>query len=201
MHRDGRDHWQWSLPIGIALLAVILQWSVGAEWLRLDREHFLTEPWRLLGAHFVHLGWVHLGLNLAGLALLWALLGDTLRSVWWALGVVVLALGVSAGLLWCSPGVGWYVGFSGVLHGLFAAGAVANLQRMTTLALAVLGILFVKLAAEWMGEGDPLAAAWINGAVIVDAHLYGVIVGLVYGAILLALAMRSSTARGSPPSP
>ncbi|TVP84624.1 MAG: rhombosortase [Thioalkalivibrio sp.] len=197
MHRDGRDLWQWSLPIGIALLAVILQWSAGAEWLRLDREHILSEPWRLLGAHFVHLGWAHLGLNLAGLALLWALLGDTLRPLWWASGVVIVALGVSLGLLYGSPAVGWYVGFSGVLHGLFAAGAVANLRRMTTLALAVLAILFVKLAAEWMGEGDPLAAAWIGGAVIVDAHLYGVIAGLVYGAILLAFFARSSSVRGA----
>jgi hypothetical protein len=100
---------------------------------------------------------------------------------------VVLALGVSVGLLCCSPAVGWYVGFSGVLHGLFAAGAVANLRRMPPLALAVLGILFVKLAFERISDGDPLTTELIGGAVIGDSHLYGVLLGLGYGAFLYRL--------------
>lgn len=186
---------QWSVPLVVALLASILQWMVGPEWLRLDRELAWIEPWRLLGAHFVHLGWVHLGLNLAGLVLLWLLLGDTLRPLPWASGVVVLALGVSAGLLCCSPTVGWYVGFSGVLHGLFAAGAVANLRRLTPLALGILGVLFGKLMVERMGAGDPLTAALIGGAVIVDAHLHGVLLGLGYGAFLLVAVSRSAATR------
>jgi rhomboid family GlyGly-CTERM serine protease len=177
----------WSVPLAIALLAVILQWTGGSEWLRLERGQAWAEPWRLLGAHFVHLGWNHLWLNLAGLVVLWLLLGDTLRPLWWVSGVVVLALGVSVGLLCCSPAVGWYVGFSGVLHGLFAAGAVANLRRMPPLALAVLGILFVKLAFERISDGDPLTTELIGGAVIGDSHLYGVLLGLGYGAFLYRL--------------
>lgn len=191
----GAEHLRhWSLPLAIALLAVTLQSIGGQEWLRLEREQAWAEPWRLFGAHFVHLGWNHLGLNLAGLVLLWLLLGDTLRPLGWALGVVVLALGVSIGLLCCSPAVGWYVGFSGVLHGLFAAAAVVSLRRLTPLALAILVVLVVKLLAEQLGAGDPLTAELIGGAVIVDAHLYGVLLGLGYGVflLLLVLAPRSS---------
>ncbi len=191
----GAEHLRhWSLPLAIALLAVTLQSIGGQEWLRLEREQAWAEPWRLFGAHFVHVGWNHLGLNLAGLVLLWLLLGDTLRPLGWALGVVVLALGVSIGLLCCSPAVGWYVGFSGVLHGLFAAAAVVSLRRLTPLALAILVVLVVKLLAEQLGAGDPLTAELIGGAVIVDAHLYGVLLGLGYGVflLLLVLAPRSS---------
>jgi len=192
--RLGAQHLRhWSVPLAIALLAVILQWAGGQEWLRLEREQAWAEPWRLFGAHFVHLGWNHLGLNVAGLVLLWLLLGDTVRPLGWVLGVVAMALGVSVGLLCCSPAVGWYVGFSGVLHGLFAAGAVANLRRLTPLALAILGVLLVKLLAEQIGVGDPLTAELIGGAVIVDAHLYGVLLGLVYGVVLLVLSSRFST--------
>ena len=192
--RLGAQHLRhWSVPLAIALLAVILQWAGGQEWLRLEREQAWAEPWRLFGAHFVHLGWNHLGLNVAGLVLLWLLLGDTVRPLGWVLGVVAMALGVSVGLLCCSPAVGWYVGFSGVLHGMFAAGAVANLRRLTPLALAILGVLLVKLLAEQIGVGDPLTAELIGGAVIVDAHLYGVLLGLVYGVVLLVLSSRFST--------
>lgn len=175
----------WLVPLTITLLSVMLQWIGGPEWLRLERDPVWDEPWRLLGAHFVHLGWTHLGLNLAGLLLLWLLFGDTLRPLRWSAGVTILALGVSLGLLCCSPAVGWYVGFSGVLHGLFAAGAVANLRHQTLLALSVLGALFVKVVFEQMGKGDPVTAGLIGGAVIVDAHLYGVLLGLGYGSVLL----------------
>lgn len=183
----------WSVPLALALLAVILQWMGGQEWLRLEREQAWAEPWRLLGAHFVHLGWNHLGLNLAALALLWLLVGDARRRLDWAFAVLVVALGVSIGLLCCSPAVGWYVGLSGVLHGLFAAGAVANLRRLPVFALAIIGFLVAKLLVEQMGQGDMLTAQLIGGAVVVDAHLYGVLLGIGWGLILLPFSMHSST--------
>lgn len=171
-----------SVPLLIAGLAVILQITAGPLPLRLDSTLVHVEPWRLLSAHFVHLGWVHLGLNLAGLGLLWLLLGDTLKPLWWVSGVVALALGITLGLLLFSPTVTWYVGFSGVLHGLFAAAAIANLRRRTPLALAILGVLFFKLLVELTGEGGHLTAELIGGAVIMDAHLHGILLGLCYGA-------------------
>lgn len=185
MRLEGQHLRHWVVPLLVALLAVNLQWAGGSEWLRLDRGVAWVEPWRLLGAHFVHLGWTHLWLNLAGLAVLWLLLGDTLRPLEWVAGAVLLALGVSIGLLCCSPSVEWYVGFSGVLHGLFAAGAVANLRRMTPLALGLLAVLLGKLIFDGLGEGDLSTAALIGGAVITDAHLYGVLAGVGYGAVLL----------------
>ena len=184
---------RWSVPIVVALLAVVLQWAAGFEWLRLERGLAWIEPWRLFGAHFVHLGWTHLWLNLTGLAVLWLLLGDTLRPLAWGAAVVILAFGVSVVLLSCSPTVGWYVGFSGVLHGLFAAGAVANVFRETRLALVLLAGLLLKLVIERVGQDDLTTASLIGGTVIVDSHLYGVLVGLSYGAVLLVISSRPAT--------
>lgn len=176
----------------IALVAVILQVTAEPRSLRLESSLAFAEPWRLLSAHFVHLGWIHLWLNLGGLALLWLLLGDTLKPLWWASGVFVLAFGVSLALLGCSPSVGWYVGFSGVLHGLFVAGAIANLSRLTPLALSILALLLGKLVVEWAAEGDPITSGLIGGAVIADAHLYGVSLGAGYGVLSFAPLFRAS---------
>ena len=181
----------WTVPLLIVFVAVILQITAGPHLLRLESSLAFAEPWRLLSAHFVHLGWVHLWLNLAGLALLWLLLGDTLKSLWWGSGVFVLAFGVSLALLICSPAVEWYVGFSGVLHGLFVAGAIANLSRMTPLALSILAVLFVKLIVEWIAWEDPVTEGLIGAAVIVDAHVYGVLLGAGYGALSFAPFLRS----------
>lgn len=181
----------WTVPLLIVFVAVILQITAGPYALRLESSLVFAEPWRLLSAHFVHLGWIHLWLNLAGLALLWLLLGDTLKPLWWGSGVLVLAFGVSLALLSCSPSVEWYVGLSGVLHGLCVAGAIANLRRLTPLALSILAVLFVKLVVEWVAEGDPITAGLIGGAVIVDAHVYGVLLGAGYGAMSFAPFLRS----------
>lgn len=195
MHSAGRILRPWALPIVVALVAVTLQVTNGSEWLRLERGTALAEPWRLLGAHFVHLGWVHLWMNLAGLAVLWMLLGDTIRPALWASGVLFIALGVSLGLLCCSPAVTWYVGLSGVLHGLFVAGAVANIRRLPALGAVLLIALTGKLVLEQGAGGDSLTQGLIGDAVIVDAHLYGAVAGVCYGVLLLAVASRSSRHR------
>jgi rhomboid family GlyGly-CTERM serine protease len=192
MHSAGRIIRPWALPIVVALVALILQMTNGSEWLRLERGSALVEPWRLLGAHFVHLGWIHLWMNLAGLAVLWMLLGDTIRPALWASGVLFIALGVSLGLLCCSPTVTWYVGFSGVLHGLFAAGAVANIRRLPALGSALVIALTAKLILEQVGEGDTLTQGLIGDAVIVDAHLYGAVAGVCYGVFLLVMSSGST---------
>lgn len=195
MQSAGRVIRQWALPIGAALVAVVLQVTNGSEWVRLERGTALVEPWRLFGAHFVHLGWIHLWMNLAGLAVLWMLLGDTIRPALWASGVLCIALGVSLGLLCCSPAVTWYVGFSGVLHGLFAAGAVANIRRLPALGAALLVALTAKLVLEQVAGEDTLTQGLIGGAVIVDAHLYGAVAGVCYGVLLLVMSSGPSRDR------
>lgn len=195
MRLGSEDLRHWLVPAVIALVAVVLQWVIGPEWLRLDREQAWSEPWRLFAAHFVHLGWVHLGLNLTGLLLLWLLLGDMLRPLWWVAGIAFMAVGVSLALLWCSPAVGWYVGFSGVLHGLFVAGAIANLRHLPGLAVPILVVLSLKLLVERIWQGGFRITELIGGNVIVDAHLYGALLGLCVGGLSLVASSRTLSLR------
>lgn len=177
-----RRHGPWLLT-GLAAGAVALVPGL-APLLRYEREAVLAgEAWRLLTAHLVHLGPVHLGLNLVGLAFIGALF----RRYWHARemgGVMLLAaLGTTGGLLLFAPGVAWYVGLSGVLHGLFAAGAVLAWRGGRRTALPLLGLLAGKLALEQGGGAG--AVPWLEGTVIVEAHLYGALAGVI-GALWLA---------------
>jgi rhomboid family GlyGly-CTERM serine protease len=178
---------RWALPIALAAVAVALQVTGGPEGWRLERAVVLAEPWRLVTGHLVHLGWGHLLMNLAGLAVVWALLGPAMTPGRWAATVLACGAGVSLGLLLLSPQVPWYAGFSGILHGLIAAGALAGFRRLPGICGVLLGLLAVKLTVEqFLGPGEGTARL-IGGNVIVDAHLYGALAGLACGGLLILL--------------
>jgi rhomboid family GlyGly-CTERM serine protease len=126
-------------------------------------------------------------MNLLALALLWALLGETLTLAAWSLLLLSCALFDGLGLLLFNPAVEWYVGLSGVLHGLFLAGALAGLASGRRDALLLFVALVVKLAWEQLAGPLPGSAAAAGGPVVVDAHLYGAIAGTATVALMLGL--------------
>lgn len=184
---NGSNPSHWLLPLGIAAAALLLQLSGQIPALRLERDLVLQEPWRLFTGHLIHLSWPHLVMNMAGLAVVWALLSPAMGLRNWMATILVTGAGATAGLLLFSPQVAWYAGFSGILHGMLATGAAAGLKRKPGLCGALLALLALKLVVEQLGGHDPGTARAIGHAVIVDAHLYGAITGLALGA---ALAVR-----------
>ena len=146
------------------------------------------ELWRLVTGEVVHLGWVHLARDLAGLFLIWALVGDSLDDCsWlWVLGTSGLAVGL--GLLVFSPEIYWYVGISGVLFGLFCAGALCQLPQRPIFA----GVLLLGMATvvAWtLSTGAlPSETAGLGGRVVPQAHLYGALGGAA--AILVRTVLR-----------
>jgi len=180
---------QWLLPGAVLILAVLLlfggEWL--REWLRFDRQAILNgEIWRLLSGHIVHLGWPHFALNGAGLALVWFLVGDSYDTRGWGLVCLLSILTMDAGLWVFDPDLQWYVGLSGLLHGLLAAGLVARLGKQDKEAIALLLLLLAKLAWEQLNGPLPGSEATAGGNVVVDSHLFGAI-----GGVLAAIGLRN----------
>jgi rhomboid family GlyGly-CTERM serine protease len=174
--------------------ALILAAALGGEAARAagryERAAVLHgEIWRLVTGHFVHLGWSHTLLNLAGLVLVWMLCASGLRG-WRGAGALLASIAtIDAGFLLLEPQLQWYVGFSGVLHGLFAAGVVAAVRARESGAWILAALLAGKLVFEQLVGPVPLTERVAGGAVIESAHLYGAIGGLLAGA--LAMRMRA----------
>jgi rhomboid family GlyGly-CTERM serine protease len=168
-------------------LALLLLPAVGGEaWrvaCRYDRVALQAgEWWRLLSAHAVHLGRQHLLYNAAGFTLLWLMFARSWRPAQW-LGIVLLTmLSIDAGLWLLSPEVQWYVGASGVLHGVWAAGAWSEWRGRRALHWLPALLLAAKLISEqWQGE-----SLIVGGMpVVLAAHLYG-----AAGGVLLPLWWR-----------
>ena len=174
-------HW----PLLSVLLPCLLLAALGEParaWLRYDRtaiEH--GQFWRLFSGNFVHLGAGHLLEDMAGLVLLWLLFEDVL--VGWRMPALVCA-GASAvglGLFLGDPQVGWYVGISGALDTLWAAGALSLIRRRDRFGSMLAAVLVAKLTYEQCFGALPFSTVSTGGAVIVDAHLYGAVAGALIG--------------------
>ncbi|MCH9693711.1 MAG: rhombosortase, partial [Gammaproteobacteria bacterium] len=183
---------KWWLPLALIAiaLAAALAGELGRDWLRYDRIWIAQgEGWRFLSAHIVHLGWSHLLLNALGLLLVWYLVGANLSSRRWLSIMLIVILCIDAGLWWLNPGLLWYVGLSGLLHGMLVAGLAASLPRLSA-ENAVLGLLLL-LKLGWEQFGGPLPGSEVSsgGPVVVDAHLYGAVGGAV-GAFLTIIRVQ-----------
>ena len=184
----------WLVPGIVLLVALALMSSgeSGREWLRFDRGGIAAgEVWRLLTGHFVHLGTSHTLLNLAGLVLVWILVGTTFTWQQWLYVMAGSVAAIDLGLWFGSPQLEWYVGLSGLLHGMLAAGIVAGLSDRSFEALVLAIVVAVKLGWEQLAGPLPGSEATSGGAVIVDAHLYGVIGGAAVAAAIIRVRGRA----------
>jgi rhomboid family GlyGly-CTERM serine protease len=172
---------------GLALAALLVLLPVlGAESLKLawryEREAIAAgQWWRFVTCHLVHLDATHALLNAVGLALLWSLFARAYS--WWqwglALGASMSAIGI--GFWYFSTQLQWYVGASGVLHGVFACGCIALLRQRDPIGFIAAIIFAGKLLYEqWQGP-LPYESADL---VVTVAHLYGAIGGVAMGVLL-----------------
>ena len=174
----------WSAVAIVAALVVVigLAGDATADRLAFERTGIAAgEYWRLLSAHFVHLGHLHLLLNLGGLLLIAYLVGTALTRAEWLLALFFACITISVGLWVLQPDLERYVGLSGALHALLAAGLVATIGRWQLDLWIVASALAAKLLLEQLVGPLPVSESISGGNVIVDAHLYGAISGCISG--------------------
>ncbi len=173
------------IPVIIALVSLGLQVADLVPQFRYSRS--LIEQghwWLLITGNLVHLGWGHLVLNLAGLAMVWWFFIDDLKAWEWLLVLPISGLFVTLGLYLFDVHLIWYVGLSGLLHGLFVAGGIRLLSKELGFAVVLLSVLAGKLAYEQFFGSLPGTSEMSGGPVVVNSHFYGAIGGVVSGLLI-----------------
>jgi rhomboid family GlyGly-CTERM serine protease len=178
------DGWRGPLLLlaGLLLCLPTLFGEPARRLLRYDRAGLAAgQWWRLLSGHLVHLDLHHALLNSVGLALMWALFERDYTPLKWLAIIAGSIAAIDAGLWLRDSTVLWYVGSSGALHGVMAAGTLAHLRNRERDGVILAGVLALKLLYEQSVGALPLSG---NDPVVVDAHLYGVLGGLAVAAFL-----------------
>lgn len=143
-------------------------------------------------AQFTHLGWAHLGLNLAGLTLLAWGFSSQRSSLEWVFIQAVSLVWVAVYLTYIER-LDWYCGLSGALHFQFTACLALALQRSprnfkTAWPLCAMALgLIAKLALEWNSGHN--TDSLVGGPIAFEAHRGGALGGLAAGVLLIALSL------------
>lgn len=175
-----------SLIVGIA--CIVFQVADMVELLRFSREQINDgQWWRLLTGNLVHLGYAHLLLNLAGLAVISLLLAPAMHTWQWSIVALASMLGVGTGLLLFDPQLNWYVGLSGVLYGLLLGGAIAEFRNQRIIATILIIYTVGKIIWEQIYGAVESSEKITGGNVIVNAHLYGMVCGGLTALLLLLI--------------
>ena len=205
---DGRAKFEWwVLPVLLGVICATLhllaagdvRWHDALDYRRVGIAD--GQWWRLVTGHLMHVNATHAALDVAGLLLVAWIFAREVDGKRQALALLIGAALVDVGLWFFHPEVERYVGLSGALHALFAAGAmgwllsgsssrpasshptaarpVATLRLRRVWGAALLIGLVAKLVLENAGD-----AFWLHAAsfdVVTAAHRWGSAGGALYG--------------------
>lgn len=181
----------WSLPVGIVLLCAGLALLDGQNQSVLPYNRSALESgevWRAFTGHFIHLGWSHYILNMSGLLAVWFVYGSVMRNRAWLTCFISLAVMISTAFYIFNPDLTQYVGLSGVLYGVLTIAALnvlfdKNIRDQSKFfyfgSLIVLAYVVFRISYEQIYGQIDFSTKATGGNVIVDAHLYGLIFGVI----------------------
>ena len=174
-----RYHSSHVIWLSLFLLSFLLQAMDWVSSWRFNRE--LVEQgdiWLLFSGHVVHLNWSHWLLNMAGLAIVAFFFSAHASARQWLLVIIVSSCVIDIGVWWWLTDIRFYVGLSGVLHGLFLYGALREIRFYPVSGYVLVTVLFVKLAWEFFNGALPGSEEMAGGRVLTEAHLLGAVGGV-----------------------
>jgi rhomboid family GlyGly-CTERM serine protease len=187
----------WRFVAMLISLMAMLQ-AIGPEYFRYERDWNSTgEIWRIVTAHWVHVSWLHLLLNGFGLVICVSLTNPGWSIRRWLTISIIVALGVSLMLTFFNPEVSDYAGYSGVLYGLYVLAAISLFSGDRLVAGLVIAAIVIKVFMEQFNLYDFNTGKLIGAHVVVDAHLYGLLMAIAIALIWATYTMNHGPNRHS----
>ena len=171
------SHILWFILFLVSFSLQALEWVDGWRFNRALVEQ--GKVWLLFSGHIVHLNWSHWLLNMAGLAIVAFFFSAHATVKQWFMVLLISSSVISAGLWWGMPEIHYYVGLSGVLHGLFLYGALREIRFYPASGYVLLTVLIAKLVWEFFNGALPGSEDMAGGRVLTEAHLLGAIGGIL----------------------
>jgi rhomboid family GlyGly-CTERM serine protease len=168
----------------LAVFAITAALPDATPALQFKRDAIATGQWyRLISAHFVHANTAHALMNTAATIGLFVVFRGVVGPMQWLLSIGICALAISTALL-AFTDIDWYVGFSGILHGLLAMALIGDYRLAAWLRTLLMTGLVAKVLNELFGAGSA-SASWLDVAVISEAHAAGTLTGALIALVML----------------
>lgn len=159
-----------------------------------NRELIINgEFWRLISGNFNHTNVYHLLLNISALAVIAGLHHHYYSGSAYISLILVLSIGVGAGIFWLSPNTHLYVGLSGILHGIIIVGAIIDVTKRYYSGYILIAGTIIKVIHEQLFNSPVEMSQLIEAKVLTEAHLYGLVTGLVIAPLYVYLNKKKST--------
>ncbi len=155
-------------PASATLLGFLPQHISDGQW------------WRVITGQMLHTNLNHTLLNVAGIALLWALHGEyyTTKHYFFVVLVSLILVGIPLVFIYSET---HYAGLSGIIHALLIYGASIDIRnRINSGWLIFVGVWAKALYEIYFGSAMATSEL-IEARVAVEAHLAGVISGTLMG--------------------
>ncbi|NQZ49437.1 MAG: rhombosortase [Moritella sp.] len=179
----------------LGLLCLII-YAISAENITVldyNRESIINgEYWRLISGNFNHTNIYHLLLNLGALAVIGGLHYRYYNSAAYTSLILLLSIGVGVGILWLSPSTHLYVGLSGILHGIIIVGAVIDVTKKYYSGYVLMIGTVLKVINEQLFNSPVEISQLIEAKVLTEAHLYGLVTGLIIAPLYVYLNRKKS---------
>ncbi|MCJ2375605.1 rhombosortase [Vibrio sp. ZSDZ34] len=162
------------------MICILAQLPLIQSWLVWDKTAINSgQWWRILTGNFSHTNSVHLIMNLAALwILVWIFRPRPNHFVF-----LLIFISSIIGLCLLSSSLGWYLGLSGALHGLFSYWALNEALRGRRTSWALVVAVIAKVAWEGVYGASEVTAQMIDASVATEAHFIGTIAGLATASV------------------
>lgn len=186
MHKY-KSSFSW-LCLSILCLCIYLLNTTDPNFIDYNRQLITHgQYWRLISGNFNHTNEYHLILNITALLVIAGLHAQYYSSTHFSFIILYLASAVGIAIFILSPEVSLYVGLSGILHGLMVIGGACDIRNsMKTGWLLVLGTIG-KVVYEQVFNNTEQMNKLIEAQVLTEAHLYGLVAGLIIIPLILHL--------------
>lgn len=165
----------------ILLVLILLQLISSPPQLGFVRDSVVQEQqwYRLITAQWIHLDAYHLANNGVGVAVIIALFGVHISTPsMFIVRVLVLTLAIALAVFWWAPDVNRFLGFSAIVYGLFAWGALLDVLRKRWLGWLLLLLVVGKTSYEYL-YGATLISLSGASQIGYSAHFFGMVAGIV----------------------
>jgi rhomboid family GlyGly-CTERM serine protease len=164
----------------VITICLVAQIPTLQPWLAWDRNAILQgEIWRILTGNLTHTNWAHLLMNALALLIISFIFRAHFNAKRYTALIIVLSIGIGGGIF--ATNMQWYAGLSGVLHGIFAWGAISDIRTKTKGGWLLFVGLIIKITWEQIYGGSASSEALIGARVATEAHLIGALIGSLSG--------------------